>query len=150
MNKEHNSCLPEEKRRLCFHGDWREQDQALNCHSRRHIGQWGVEVWLFTHLRMQCRWYAWLHTPHISGQSSPGNLQSGQQPSKAIRHMPHVSSCASHVHDPTACHCSIFTFILRNFFDCRCELRLLFTSLHATGIMYIKMRRIPERLLCWY
>ena len=40
----------------------------------------------------------------LSGQSSPGSLQSGQQPSNAILQIPQVSSWASHVHDATACH----------------------------------------------
>lgn len=31
-------------------------------------------------------------------------LKSGQQPSNAILHMPHVSSCSSHVQEATACH----------------------------------------------
>ena len=40
----------------------------------------------------------------LNGQSSPGSLQSGQQPSKAILQIPQVSSCASQVHEATACH----------------------------------------------
>ncbi|KAJ1398313.1 hypothetical protein SESBI_31153 [Sesbania bispinosa] len=40
----------------------------------------------------------------LSGQSSPGSLQSGQHPSKAILQIPHVSSWASQVHEATACH----------------------------------------------
>jgi hypothetical protein len=75
------------------------------------MGQRGVDVWEFTHLSMQWRWKAWLQAPQMSGQSSPGNLQSGQQPSNAILHMPHVSSCASHVQEATACHWRILTFI---------------------------------------
>lgn len=77
---------------------------ARNFQSRRHIGHWGRGLWEFTHFKMQCRWNAWLHAPHIRGQSSPGILQSGQHPSNAIRHIPQASSCASQVHDATACH----------------------------------------------
>ena len=40
----------------------------------------------------------------LSGQSSPGSLQSGQHPSKAILQIPQVSSWASQVHEATACH----------------------------------------------
>lgn len=43
----------------------------------------------------------------LKGQSSPGSLQSGQQPSKAILQIPQVSSWASHVHDATACHLKV-------------------------------------------
>lgn len=85
---------------------------SLNCHSLRHMGQCACDVCEFTHFKMQWRWNAWLHAPQISGQSSPGSLQSGQQPSKAILHIPHVSSWASQVHEATACHCSSFTFIV--------------------------------------
>lgn len=77
---------------------------SLNCHSLRHMGQCACDVCEFTHFKMQWRWNAWLHAPQISGQSSPGSLQSGQQPSKAILHIPHVSSWASQVHEATACH----------------------------------------------
>lgn len=56
-----------------------------------------------------CRWKAWPHVPHTTGLSSPGNLLSGGQPSKGLRQMPHMSSPASHVHTPTACHFLIST-----------------------------------------
>lgn len=36
-----------------------------------------------------------------NGQSSPGSLQSGQQPSNAIRHMPQLSSFATQRHVAT-------------------------------------------------
>lgn len=39
-----------------------------------------------------------------NGQSSPGNLQSGQHPSKAILHIPQFSSLATHLHVATAVH----------------------------------------------
>ena len=46
-----------------------------------------------------------------SGQPSPGSLQSGQQPSKAWRQMPHVSSLASHRHTATRRQSFTVTFI---------------------------------------
>ena len=36
------------------------------------------------------------------GQSSPGSLQSGQQASNCMRHMPQLSSLATHLHTATA------------------------------------------------
>lgn len=36
-----------------------------------------------------------------NGQSSPGSLQSGQQPSNAIRHIPQLSSFATQRHVAT-------------------------------------------------
>lgn len=81
---------------------------SLNCHSLRHIGQWAWLVCELTHFNIQWRWNEWLQAPQIRGQSSPGSLQSGQQPSNGIRHIPHVSSWASHVHDATACHSVFF------------------------------------------
>ena len=53
---------------------------------------------------MQWMWKQCVHCPHTSGQSSPGSLQSGQQPSKATRQMPHVSSFATHFHVQTPFH----------------------------------------------
>lgn len=38
------------------------------------------------------------------GQSSPGSLQSGQQPSNASRHIPQVSSLATHLQVATPVH----------------------------------------------
>lgn len=52
---------------------------------------------------MHGRWNAWLQAPHTTGASSPGNLASGGQPSKAVRQMPQTSSPAFQVHDATAC-----------------------------------------------
>ena len=42
------------------------------------------------------------HLP--TGQLSPGNLQSGQTPSKATRHMPQSVSFVHHFHTATALH----------------------------------------------
>lgn len=39
--------------------------------------------------------------PQTRGQSSPGNLQSGQQPSNGIRQIPQLSSLAIHRHVAT-------------------------------------------------
>lgn len=39
-----------------------------------------------------------------NGQSSPGILQSGQQPSKAMRQIPQFSSLATHRHVATPIH----------------------------------------------
>eukprot|EP00500_Bicosoecida_sp_ms1_P003461 CAMPEP_0203808868 /NCGR_PEP_ID=MMETSP0115-20131106/1870_1 /ASSEMBLY_ACC=CAM_ASM_000227 /TAXON_ID=33651 /ORGANISM="Bicosoecid sp, Strain ms1" /LENGTH=126 /DNA_ID=CAMNT_0050717571 /DNA_START=103 /DNA_END=480 /DNA_ORIENTATION=- len=60
---------------------------------------------------MQCMWNAWLHCPHTGGQSSPGTEQSGQVPSNSLRQMPQQSSATSHLHDATACHFLILTFM---------------------------------------
>merc|ERR1719232_439404 len=46
-------------------------------------------------------WKQWVHSPQTRGQSSPANLQSGQQPSKATLQMPQVSSLASHFQTAT-------------------------------------------------
>ena len=48
----------------------------------------------YTHLLMHCRWKAWVQTPQTTGESSPGYLPSGGQPSKGMRQMPHTSSPA--------------------------------------------------------
>ena len=44
----------------------------------------------------------------LRGQSSPGSLQSGQDPSKGILQIPHVS-VGSSVHDQDATVCQFFT-----------------------------------------
>ena len=60
------------------------------------LGNILVHLWLTwsIHFIMQCIWKQWVQAPQTTGQSSPGVLHSGQQPSKAIRQMPHVSSLA--------------------------------------------------------
>ena len=58
---------------------------------------------------MHCRWKAWPHAPQTTGASSPGNLASGGQPSKAARQMPQTSSPASQVHEATARQCLMET-----------------------------------------
>lgn len=73
---------------------------SLNFHVWRHIGH----CWLaceLSHLTMQCMWKQCEQAPQTSGQSSPGRAQSGQQPSKAIRQMPQLSSLASHFQTAT-------------------------------------------------
>lgn len=68
---------------------------SLNFHSCRHIGQCCCTCWEFSHFRMQCMWKQWEHWPQTNGQSSPGTLQSGQQPLNAVRQMPQFSSFAT-------------------------------------------------------
>lgn len=85
---------------------------SLNFHVWRHIGH----CWLaceLSHLTMQCMWKQCEQDPHTSGQSSPGRAQSGQQPSKAIRQMPQLSSLASHFQTATPIQLFTVTFILR-------------------------------------
>jgi hypothetical protein len=49
-----------------------------------------------------------------NGQSSPGSLQSGQQPSNGIRHIPQLSSLAIHRQTATAVSLSNTTVITCN------------------------------------
>jgi hypothetical protein len=58
---------------------------------------------------MHWRWNAWPHAPQTTGASSPGNLASGGQPSKAARQMPQTSSPASQVQEATARQCLMET-----------------------------------------
>lgn len=69
---------------------------SLNFHCWRHMGHNCWFNWEFIHLTMQCMWKQWVHAPQTSGQSSPGNEQSGQQDSKAIRQIPQLSSFVVH------------------------------------------------------
>lgn len=48
----------------------------LNSHSLRQMGHF-CSACDPSHLLMHCRWKAWLHCPHTTGLSSPGNLASG-------------------------------------------------------------------------
>lgn len=47
------------------------------------------------------------------GQSSPGSLQSGQQPSNGIRHIPQLSSFATQRHVATPVQPGRYTRIVR-------------------------------------
>lgn len=67
----------------------------LNFQSCLHIGHCCCG-WEWSHLTIQWMWKQWEQAPHTNGQSSPGNLQSGQQLSKGIRQMPQLSSFATH------------------------------------------------------
>lgn len=58
-------------------------------------------------------WKQCEHWPHTSGQSSPGTLQSGQQPLKAIRQMPQFSSLATQSQVATPFQHLIFTLMAR-------------------------------------
>lgn len=74
---------------------------SLNFHVCRHIGH---SCWLsceFSHLIMQWIWKTWEQFPHTKGQLSPGNVQSGQQDSKAMRQIPQLSSFAIHFQTAT-------------------------------------------------
>lgn len=73
----------------------------MNFHSWRHMGQCCCTCCECSHFRMQCMWKQCEHCPHTSGQSSPGTLQSGQQPLKAMRQIPQFSSFATHSHEAT-------------------------------------------------
>lgn len=71
-----------------------------------------------THWLIQGRWKAWEHTPHTTGQSSPGNLASGEQESNTFRQIPHTSSPAFHVQDATALHSLISTSKVMSLYCC--------------------------------
>lgn len=88
------------------------QVHSLNFHSCRHMGHCCWTCCEFSHFKMQCMWKQWEHWPQTSGQSSPGTLQSGQQPLKGILQMPQFSSLATHSQEATPFHWRIFTFIL--------------------------------------
>jgi hypothetical protein len=95
---------------------------SLNFHSCLHIGQSCLTCCELSHLMIQWMWKQCEHWPHTRGQSSPGSLQSGQQPSNGIRQIPQLSSFATHRHVATAVHPLIFTFILvRADHDKRCQ-----------------------------
>lgn len=64
---------------------------------------------------MQARWYACLQAPQTTGQSSPGNLTPGAQPSKGDWQIPQTSS-AGVPQDHRAMPWKDFTFTLRGFF----------------------------------
>lgn len=85
---------------------------SLNFHSCLHMGHCCWTCWEFSHFKMQCMWKQWEHWPQTSGQSSPGTLQSGQQPLKGILQIPQFSSLATQSHEATPFHCRILTFIL--------------------------------------
>jgi hypothetical protein len=81
-------------------------------------------------VRHGARWFGTTRDA-LNGQSSPGTLQVGQQPSKGMRQIPHTSSSGSpfssvlpvsHCHWAMACHCLTMTF-MRGFEDafvCKC------------------------------
>lgn len=75
------------------------------------MGQCCCTCCAFSHLRMQCIWKQWEHCPHTRGQSSPGTLQSGQQPLNAILQMPQFSSLATQSQVATPFQHLIFTFM---------------------------------------
>lgn len=56
-------------------------------------------------------WKQCEHCPHTRGQSSPGTLQSGQQPLNAILQMPQFSSLATQSQVATPFQHLIFTFM---------------------------------------
>lgn len=84
---------------------------SLNFHSCRHMGQCCCTCCALSHLRMQCMWKQCEHWPHTSGQSSPGTLQSGQQPLNAILQIPQFSSLATQSQVATPFQHLIFTFM---------------------------------------
>lgn len=84
---------------------------SLNFQSCRHIGHSWFTCWELSHFTIQWIWKQWEHSPQTNGQSSPGSLQSGQQPSNAIRQIPQLSSLATQRHVATAVQLFTFTFI---------------------------------------
>lgn len=80
----------------------------LNFQLCRHMGHCWLTVCDWSHLTMQCMWKQCEHWPQTNGQSSPGNLQSGQQPSKGIRQIPQLSSLATHFQVAIPVHSEIF------------------------------------------
>lgn len=81
----------------------------MNFHSCRHMGHCWLTCWDCNHLTIQCMWKQCEHWPQTKGQSSPGNLQSGQQPSKGILQMPQLSSLAIHLQVATPVQSEIRT-----------------------------------------
>ena len=71
---------------------------ALNSQGRRQNGHFWSLLTVDSHLLMHCRWKEWLHLPHTTALSSPGNLASGGQPSKGALHIPQTSSPARRTH----------------------------------------------------
>ena len=65
-----------------------------NSHSWRQIGQEFLLLGCVNHLLAHCKWKAWAHFPHTTGQSSPGYLTPGAVPSKANWQIPQTSSLA--------------------------------------------------------
>lgn len=92
-------------------GSGHSRPHSLNFHSCRHMGQCCCTCCAFSHLRMQCIWKQCEHCPHTRGQSSPGTLQSGQQPLNAILQMPQFSSLATQSQVATPFQHLIFTFM---------------------------------------
>lgn len=95
---------------------------SRNRHSWRHIGHKCWVCWVCNHFIMQWMWKQWVQAPQTSGQSSPGLLQSGQQPSKATLQIPQVSSLAIHFQEATPFQPLTVTFNL--VFDTNCEIWL--------------------------
>ena len=70
----------------------------------------------------------WKRRDSLSGQSSPGTLHDGQQPSNGTRQIPHTSSSSaaspalpvSHCHCAIACHRRTCTFMLACACACVC------------------------------
>ena len=75
----------------------------LNSQSLRQMGHF-CSACDPSHLLMHWRWKAWVHCPHTTGLSSPGNWASGGHASYGARQIPHTSSPASQVQHPTALH----------------------------------------------
>lgn len=95
------------------------------CHGVRSIGHVSPLVELWNHVMMQCKWKTWLHSPQISGQSSPGLLQVGQQPSYSEWQIPQTSSPSFTSQDHWAAIVQDTTLIFILFCNNSCSKRLL-------------------------
>lgn len=72
-----------------------------NSHSCRQIGHRFLDDVVCNHRETHCKWKAWPHFPHTTGESSPGNLTPGAVPSNAAWQIPHTSSFAFQLHCAT-------------------------------------------------
>lgn len=102
----------------CWCGiDFSSSQWMLNFQACRHMGHCLFIGCKFSHLTMQCMWKQCEHTPHTSGQPSPGSAHSGHVLSNDIRQMPQFSSFAIQRHDATPIQDLIVTFILLGTFS---------------------------------
>lgn len=86
---------------------------SRNLHSWRHMGHFWCICCDVSHFMMQWIWKQCVQRPQTNGQSSPGILQSVQQPSNAFLHIPQLSSFANHFHVATDVQLLIFTFMFK-------------------------------------
>ena len=92
------------QKRVLFHTRAPPIQACLNSQSPRQIGHFCSEFLPSNHFVMHRKWNACEQTPHTTGESSPGYLQSGAHPSYGEWQIPHTSDASFHVHVATPCH----------------------------------------------